>query len=56
MPVARLARLSDPPSLLSLFEVSEVSIVAKPQQRAESIWQETLAQPGVRVFVRHRRH
>jgi hypothetical protein len=31
--------------------VSEVSIVAKPQQRAESIWQETLAQPGVRVFV-----
>jgi GNAT superfamily N-acetyltransferase len=51
MPVARLARLSDLPSLLSLFEVSEVSAVAKPQQRAESIWQETLAQPGSRVFV-----
>ena len=51
MPVARLARLSDLPSLLSLFEVSEVSAVARPRERAESIWQETLAHPGVHVFV-----
>jgi hypothetical protein len=51
MPVARLARLSDLPSLLSLFEVSEVSAVAQPRERAESIWQETLMQPGVSVFV-----
>jgi GNAT superfamily N-acetyltransferase len=49
MPVARLARLSDLPSLLSLFEVSEVSAVARPRERAESIWQETLAHPGVHV-------
>lgn len=51
MPVARLARLSDLPSLLSLFEVSEVSAVAHPRERAESIWQKTLTQPGVHVFV-----
>jgi GNAT superfamily N-acetyltransferase len=51
MPVARLARLSDLPSLLSLFEVSEVSAVAQPRERSESIWQETLSQPGIRVFV-----
>ena len=51
MPVARLARLSDLPSLLSLFEVSEVSAVAQPRECAESIWQETLTQPGVSVFV-----
>ena len=51
MPVARLARLSDLPSLLALFEVSEVSAVAEPRGRAESIWQETLTQPGVSVFV-----
>jgi len=51
MPVARLARLSDLPSLLSLFEVSEVSAVARSRERAESIWQETLAHPGVHVFV-----
>src|SRR5260370_27267147 len=51
MPVARLARLSDLPSLLSLFEVSEVSAVAQPRERAERIWQETLAHPGVDAFV-----
>jgi GNAT superfamily N-acetyltransferase len=51
MPVARLARLSDLPSLLSLFEVSEVSDVAQPRQRAECIWQETLVQPGIFIFV-----
>jgi GNAT superfamily N-acetyltransferase len=51
MPVARLASLSDLPSLLSLLEVSEVSAIAQPRERVESIWQETLAHPGVRVFV-----
>ena len=51
MPVARLARLADLPSLLSLFEMSEVSAVAQPRQRSERIWQETLAHPGVHVFV-----
>ena len=51
MPVARLARLDDLPSLIALFEVSEVSAVAQPQKRAEGIWQRTLAQPGVNVFV-----
>ena len=49
--MARLAHASDLPSLLSLFEVSEVSAVAQPPERAESIWQETLAQPGVHLFV-----
>ena len=49
--MARLAQASDLPSLLSLFDVSEVSAVAQPPERAESIWQETLAQPGVRIFV-----
>lgn len=51
MPVARLARLSDLPSLLSLFAASEVSTAARPQERAESIWRETLAHQGVHVFV-----
>jgi GNAT superfamily N-acetyltransferase len=50
-PNARFARASDLPSLLALFEVSEVSAVAQPRERAESIWQETLAHPGVHVFV-----
>jgi GNAT superfamily N-acetyltransferase len=49
--MARLARASDLPSLLSLFDVSEVSAVVQPRERAESIWQETLAQLGVHVFV-----
>jgi GNAT superfamily N-acetyltransferase len=51
MPVARLAHVSDLPSLLSLFAVSEMSAAAQPLERAERIWQETLAQPGVHVFV-----
>src|SRR5580704_3735696 len=51
MPVARLARLADLSSLLSLFEVSEVSAVAQPRERAESIWRESLRQPGVRILV-----
>jgi GNAT superfamily N-acetyltransferase len=51
MPLARLARASDLPSLLALFAVSEVSAVAAPGEHAERIWQETLAQPGVYLFV-----
>ncbi len=31
--------------------MSEVSAAAQPQARAERIWQESLAQPGVHVFV-----
>lgn len=49
--MARLARSADLPSLLALFELSEVSAVTQPPERAESIWQETLAHPGVRIFV-----
>jgi GNAT superfamily N-acetyltransferase len=56
MPIARFARASDLPSLLSLFAVSEVSAAAQPRERAERIWQETLAQPGVHVFVSDDRH
>jgi GNAT superfamily N-acetyltransferase len=51
MPSARLAHASDLPSLLALFAVSEVSAAAGPRERTEGIWQETLAQPGVHVFV-----
>jgi GNAT superfamily N-acetyltransferase len=50
-PVARIAGASDLSSLLALFEASEVSAVARPRERAESIWKETLAHPGVDVFV-----
>src|SRR5450755_1217619 len=49
--MARLASVADLPSLLALFQVSEVSSVAEPPERAERIWGETLAYPGVRVFV-----
>lgn len=51
MPVARLARAADLPSLLALFAVSEVSAAAQPRERAERLWQETLVQPGLHVFV-----
>lgn len=51
MPTARLARASDLPSLLALFEVSEVSAAAQPRERAEGIWRDTLAQRGAYVFV-----
>ena len=51
MTTARLARASDLAPLLALFEVSEVSAAARPLERAESIWRETLAQAGVFVFV-----
>ncbi|TGE02572.1 GNAT family N-acetyltransferase [Methylobacterium nonmethylotrophicum] len=48
---ARPALLSDLPSLLALFAASEVSAVAEPPARAERLWRETLAHPGVTVFV-----
>lgn len=51
MPIARLAHASDLSSLLALFAASEVSAAAEPFERAERIWQEILAQPGVDVFV-----
>lgn len=51
MPIVRLARVSDLPALISLFAVSEVSAAAQPLERAQRIWQETLAQQGVAVFV-----
>src|SRR2546430_14002063 len=51
MPIARPARASDLPSLLALFDLSEVSAIAQPRERAESIWQETLTHPGLHVFV-----
>jgi GNAT superfamily N-acetyltransferase len=50
-PAARLVRASDLAGLLALFAVSEVSAAAQPKERAERIWRETLAQPGVHVFV-----
>lgn len=49
--MVRVAILSDLPSLLALFEASEVSAVARPRERAERIWSKTLAHAGVRVFV-----
>ncbi|RVU18194.1 GNAT family N-acetyltransferase [Methylobacterium oryzihabitans] len=50
-PTARLARASDLSPLLALWSASEVSRAAEPRERAERIWQETLAQPGLFVFV-----
>ena len=51
MPAARLASASDLPSLLALFEVSEVSAAAQPRDRVKRIWRDTLAQQGVYVFL-----
>jgi len=51
MPKARRAQTSDLERLLDLFRVSEVSLIAKPADRAEHIWSETLAREGVAVFV-----
>ena len=51
MAAARLVRASDLVPLLALFEVSEVSAAARPTDQAERIWRETLAHPGVFVFV-----
>jgi len=47
----RLARWSDLSSLAGLFRVSEVSALAEPADRAETIWDEILARDGVFVFV-----
>lgn len=51
MIVARLAQDSDLPSLLDLFAVSEVSPSAEARGRTEAIWRETLAWPGLYLFV-----
>ncbi|MFH6785561.1 MULTISPECIES: GNAT family N-acetyltransferase [Methylobacterium] len=49
-PVARPARLPDLPSLLALLSASEVSRAATGAV-ADRLWRETLAHPGVAVFV-----
>ena len=51
MPDARLARPTDLTSLLALFAASEVSRTVEPREQAERVWRETLAQPGLYVFV-----
>lgn len=50
MPIARTATNDDLAALLALFEVSEVSHRAEPGN-AKHIWTETLARPGLVVFV-----
>ncbi|BCM82395.1 GNAT family N-acetyltransferase [Methylobacterium indicum] len=47
---ARAARPADLPALLALFAASEVSAAA-PGARAERLWRESLAHPGVAIFV-----
>ena len=47
----RLARQSDLPSLVKMFELSEVSAVAEPPDRAEEIWRQILAREGLFVFI-----
>lgn len=51
MPTARLALSTDLLSLLALFAVSEVSRAIEPLNQAERVWRETMAQPGLYVFV-----
>lgn len=51
MITARLALATDLPSLLELFAASEVSPAIQPREHAEMVWRETLARPGVYVFV-----
>ena len=51
MITARLAITTDLPSLLELFAASEVSPAIQPRERADRVWRETLARPGVYVFV-----
>src|SRR5271156_4440871 len=51
MPKARLAQPSDLGGLLDLFRESEVSSIAEPSDRAESIWSEMLTREGLAVFV-----
>jgi GNAT superfamily N-acetyltransferase len=51
MPTARPALTSDLPSLLWLFAASDLSRAAESRADAELLWHETLAHPGVHVFV-----
>lgn len=48
---ARLAQAADLSSLLELFAASEVSPAVQPLERAAAVWQATLDQQGVYVFV-----
>ena len=51
MPDARIAFANDLVSLLALFDASDVSRYAEPEERAEHIWAEILARDGLFVFV-----
>lgn len=51
MPEVRLAMKSDLNGLLALFDASEVSPCAQPFERASRIWDETLANERVCVFI-----
>lgn len=51
MIATRLAVVSDLPSLLELFAVSEVSPSVQPLERAEMVWRQTLDRLGVYVLV-----
>jgi GNAT superfamily N-acetyltransferase len=51
MPTARTATTADLHPLLDLFRISDVSSAVEPLERAEEIWRDTLARPGVTVFV-----
>ena len=51
MPDARIAGNADLTSLLALFAASEVSRHAEPLERAEHIWEQSLAREGLTVFV-----
>ena len=51
MPNTRRAEHDDLNRLLELFDASEVSAFAKPFERAEHIWRDTLASNNAFVFV-----
>lgn len=51
MPVARLATTEDLEQLLALFRASDVSAPVEPIERARNVWNQTIAQGGVTVFV-----
>ena len=51
MPTARIAAGTDLPSPLTLFSASEDSRSTSPREQAERVWHETMAQPGMYVFV-----
>ena len=54
MATARRARLPDLEPLLELFRASEVSAIARPADKAQRIWSQMLAHPGVAIFVAYR--